>query len=206
MRTIRLYGVLCCLLFVLTACSMPVTRTDSAAKTSLLNWNERLAYLQQTDEWGVSGRIAMRTPEDAWSASLKWQQRDTDFDIQLFGPLGGKALSVTGGKDYVVLTTDEGETFSEQNAAALIYRQTGWHVPVDSLHYWARAMQIPGQDALVEHDKNGRLTRLQQAGWDIHYQDYQVVDQLEMPRKLRLENKNFTVKLIFRGWQLGQRS
>ena len=185
---------------------MPLTRTDSSAKPSVLSWPDRQAYLQQLHEWSVRGRIAMRTSSDAWSASLKWQQRDTDYDIQLFGPLGGKALSVTGGKDYVVLTTDEGETFSERGAGVLIYEQTGWHVPVEYLHYWVRAMRIPGQEAQEEHDEEGRLSRLQQAGWDIQFQDYQQVNQLVMPRKIRLVNQHFTAKLVFREWQLGQRS
>lgn len=203
MRKNLLFAAACCLLIMVAGCSMPLTR-DTAA-TTLLSWQERQNYLQQLRAWSVNGRIAMRTPKDAWSASLKWQQQGGNYDIELFGPLGGKALSVSGGSDYVVLTTDEGDTFSQQNASMLIYEQTGWQVPVESLNYWARAMPVPGEVAQLEHDEQGRLSRIQQAGWDIRFQDYQVVNQLVMPRKLRLESRHFTVKLVFRNWQLDKR-
>ncbi|HEY5733123.1 MAG TPA: lipoprotein insertase outer membrane protein LolB [Gammaproteobacteria bacterium] len=187
------------LLLLPAACSLPVQQPAEG----LMDWAQRQSYLSQIDTWRVDGRIAMQSQDDAWSASLKWQQRNTDYDLKLFGPLGRKALSVIGGADYVILTTDEGETFSESSATSLIYRQTGWQVPVENLRYWARAMAVPGQAEISQHDEQGRLQELSQSGWVIHYESYQQAGQLQMPRKMRLEHEHFTVKLILRDWQLG---
>jgi len=187
------------LLLLPTACSLPVQRPAEG----LMDWAQRQSYLTQIDTWTVDGRIAMQSQDDAWSASLKWQQQNTDYDLKLFGPLGRKALSVIGGEDYVILITDEGETFSESSATSLIYRQTGWQVPVENLRYWARAMAVPGQAEISQYDEQGRLQELSQSGWVIHYESYQEAGQLEMPRKMRLEHEHFTVKLILRDWQLG---
>lgn len=187
------------LLLLPTACSLPVQQPADG----LMDWAQRQSYLVQVDTWTVEGRIAMQSQDDAWSASLKWQQKNADYDLKLFGPLGRKALSVIGGEDYVILTTDEGETFSESSATSLIYRQTGWQVPVENLRYWARAMAVPGQTQISRHDQQGRLQELKQSGWVIHYESYQEAGLLEMPRKMRLEHENFTVKLILRDWRLG---
>ena len=170
------------------------------------DWEQRQSFLADINAWAVNGRIAMRTAEDAWSASLKWQQHNADYDLELYGPLGRKLMSVTGSDDYVILTTDEGETFSESSASSLIYRQTGWQVPVEHLRYWARAMTVPGILANSQYDDLGRLSQLKQSDWDITYQDYQVLGQLEMPRKILLLHREFSVKLIMRDWELEQKS
>ena len=133
---------------------------------------------------------------------MRWQQTDNDYDLRLFGPLGGTVLSIKGGEDYVFLTTDKGETFSERSAAGLIYRQTGWDIPVDGLRYWSRALVLPEVPAKQVFDHSGRLSELRQSDWTIYYEDYRLIDDLEMPRKIRLENAHFTVKLILRDWQL----
>jgi len=112
------------------------------------------------------------------------------------------ALAIKGGEDYAYLTTDKGEIFSEANAASLIYHQTGWQVPVEGLRYWARALEVPELPSKQVFDPAGRLTELHQSDWTIYYQDYRIINRLEMPRKVRMENEHFTVKLILRDWHL----
>ena len=119
----------------LNACSLTGVRSPADAAVKMLDWQQRQVYLSKSRHWDVSGRIAMQTTDDAWSASMRWQQTDNDYDIQLFGPLGGNVLSITGGENYVFLTTDKGETFSERSATRLIHRQTCWEIPVDGLRY-----------------------------------------------------------------------
>jgi outer membrane lipoprotein LolB len=194
------------LMLLTAACSVPLTQPDVGSRSGLLDWDQRQSFLKGINAWGVDGRIAMRTANDAWSASLKWRQHKADYDLELYGPLGRKLMSVTGSDDYVILTTDEGETFSESSASSLIYRQTGWQVPVEYLRYWARAMVVPGIPANSRFDDLGRLSHLNQSEWDITYQDYRILGQLEMPRKIRLSHREFSVKLIMRDWQLEQAS
>lgn len=184
------------------ACSVPLTQPDAELRSGLLSWDQRQSRLRNIHTWAVDGRIAMQTADDAWSASMKWQQNNADYDLKLYGPLGRNLMSVIGGDDYVILTTNDGETFSESSASSLIYRQTGWQVPVEYLRYWARAMAVPDIPANHRHDNLGRLLQLNQSGWEITYQGYEAVGELEMPRKIRLEHKQFSVKLIMRDWQL----
>lgn len=191
--------VLLHLLIFLNACALPIKQTEESLQPAI-DWDDRNSRLDNISRWNVDGRIAMKSREDAWSASLVWDQASNDYDIRLFGPLGGKALSIKGGPTNVELKTGDGETFTEQNAAALIYRQTGWHIPVENLQYWARAMPAPGPHGEIEYDAAGYLVRLKQSGWDISYQKYKTVDDLPMPGKMKLVNEHFSVKLVFRDW------
>jgi len=190
----------------LSACTQANLRTDTPSDARLRNWPQRLKQLNAIRQWDVSGRIAMQTTDDAWSASMSWKQIGNDYDIRLFGPLGGKALSIKGSEDYVFLTTDKGETFSDVSAVRLIYRQTGWQVPVEGLRYWARALAAPEAPSRQVFDQVGRLSELHQSDWTIYYQDYRIINNLEMPRKMRMVNEHFTVKLVLRDWQLARKT
>ncbi|MCW8964708.1 MAG: lipoprotein insertase outer membrane protein LolB [Gammaproteobacteria bacterium] len=189
----------------LSACSRPGLRPDVQSTVTVLDWQQRQIRLNDIHQWDVSGRIAMQTTDDAWSASMEWQQSGDNYDIRLFGPLGGEALSIKGQQDFVELTNDDGEIFTAASAAELIYRQTGWRVPVDGLRYWVRALAAPQIPAEHFFNQGGRLSELRQLDWIVYYQDYQQVNNLEMPRKIRLEHGHFTVKLILRDWQLERR-
>ena len=202
MRSHLLRALVLVLMLIPVACSVPLTQPDSELRSGLLSWDKRQSLLGEIHTWAVDGRIAMRTADDAWSASMKWQQNNAEYDLKLYGPLGRNLMSIIGGNDYVILTTNEGETFSESSASSLIYRQTGWQVPVEHLRYWARAMAVPDMPASSRHDNLGRLSQLSQSGWEITYQGYEAFGQLEMPRKIRLTHSQFSVKLIMRNWQL----
>jgi len=197
--TLRVLVLATLVLQGLAACSVSEIRPESV---STVDWPERQALVSKIGQWDVSGRIALQTTDDAWSASIKWQQSRDSYDIQLFGPLGGKALSIQGRENYINLITDKGETFTASSAVDLIYRQTGWQIPVDGLRYWARALPMPEVPAEKIYDQAGRLSELRQSNWTIYYQDYRPIDNLLMPRKIRLESEHFTVKLILKDWQL----
>jgi outer membrane lipoprotein LolB len=188
-------------MLMIAACSLPVTQPDEQ-RARLLGWDQRQSYLDAVHAWMVDGRIAMQTEDDAWSASLKWRENASDYGLVLYGPLGRKELSVIGGPNHVTLTTNEGDAFTDSSASSLIFHQTGWHVPVENLRYWARALAAPGQVDGRRYDSLGRLSELSQSGWVVYYQDYQIVGRLEMPRKIRLVHKQITVKMILRDWQL----
>jgi outer membrane lipoprotein LolB len=198
LRTVAIVGIL---LSFLNACSSLQPKSGDLAMSDAVDWQHREQLIQAVREWDVSGRIAMRTDNDAWSASMKWKQAQDNYDIELFGPLGGRVVSIEGGKHYVSLTNDEGKTYTEINATQLIQRHTGWQMPVEDLRYWARAIAAPGSSAEYFYDESGRLSGLHQSGWVIEYQDYQLVEGLLMPRKLRLSNRHFTLKMLFRNWQ-----
>lgn len=197
---LRIVAAAAIMLSILNACSLsPAIQADRTMSPA--DWQQRQQLIQTMQAWFVIGRIAMQSPDDAWSASMDWKQAGNNYDINLYGPLGGRVISIEGRPDQVILTNDDGETYTELNASQLIYRHTGWQIPVEGLRHWARAIAAPGDVAEHYFDESGRLSELRQSDWVIRYQDYQQVNGLMMPRKLRLTNKYLTVKMIIRDWR-----
>ena len=177
--------------------------TFTQVSTPTLDWETRQKVLSSLSDWHVRGRVAMQTADDAWSASIDWNQAEGSYVIRLSGPLGGNVMTVHGGPGYAVMETAEGEKFIETNAGRLIEAQTGWQIPVEGLQYWALALVEPGFPAVQIFDDQGRLSEVRQSGWVIHYQTYQIKGNIEMPRKIQLNNDHFKVKLVIKEWQLG---
>ena len=70
------------------------------------------------------------------------------------------------------------------------------------MHYWVRALAVPGVEAQVERDAAGQVSRLEQSGWEIRYDRYQVVDGLMLPGRLRMQQDDVSVRLVIDEWLL----
>jgi len=194
-------SLLAIMLMGLSACA--TVDEPRGAPTAVLDWPARQQVLASLSDWRAVGRVAMQTTDDAWSASIDWDQIAERYEIRLSGPLGGNAMTIIGGPGYVVLETAEGDRYIETNAGRLIESKTGWHIPVEGLKYWALGLTEPGQPADQVFDDKGRLTELRQSGWVIRYQAYRLMENIEMPRKIQLANNHFKVKLVIKDWHFG---
>lgn len=194
----RLPSVLGAVLLV-SAC-MPLWMPASDQSVAMVNWHERRLLLTERPYWRVDGRMAMQTDEDTWSAFVAWVQVGKLYEIGFFGPLGGHRLRVEGGDDYIILTMSGGRKFTGRSAQRLIEHETGWVMPVDKLRYWVRGMSAPGDNGQEFFNDQGYLQKLQQSGWVIRYQGYQLLDDIPMPRKVRLENKQLKIKFSIHDW------
>ncbi len=192
----------CAAIVFISACTPPWVKPGTEEPV-VIDWHERRLMLADRPDWRARGRMAMQTGEDAWSASVSWIQVGELYEIELFGPLGGRRLLVEGGNNHVILTTSEGEKYAERSAERLIERQTGWVMPVDGLRYWVQGRLAPGSSGQEVFDEQGQLEELRQSGWVVRYQGYETVDGIPMPRKVRLENKPLKIKLSIRDWRFG---
>jgi len=73
-----------------------------------------------------------------------------------------------------------------------------WHV---SLSSWLRGLPVPGGQPTMAWDEQGRLSQIEQDGWQISYSRYLAQDQLQLPEKLRMQRDSLQVKFIIDGWQ-----
>jgi len=167
------------------------------------SWQQREAYLQNLTDWQLQGRIGIRTADDSWSGSLRWQQQQDHYDIGFSGPLGQGAVKLQGDQDRVVLSTPEGDVVGHQGPEQLLRKQLGWQVPLSHLRYWVvgrPSPQWPG--AKLSFDEFGRISQLQQDGWTIDYRRYQRLEDMELPSKVVVQNSTLTVKLVVDQWQV----
>lgn len=152
--------------------------------------------------WKISGAMAAKSKRKGWSASLNWvQQGIHQYQIRLFGPLGGGTIVIAkqGGE---VTYTDGPKKISSRNADELLMQQTGIQLPVNNLYYWVRGLPAPGAVQSSHTDKNGNLESLTQAGYSIHYTNYTSVNHVNLPGKIQLQGHGSMIKLVIKRWSI----
>lgn len=165
-------------------------------------WDNRLEDLAALKNWNVKGQVAIRSKQDSVSASLKWQQKQENYTILMWGPLGSYSYELNGQPGKVELITAEGKHFSASNPEALLAKQVGWQVPVSSLYYWIRGIPVPSVSAVKKWDAQHHLILLKQQGWTVQYLNYTSVNRLDLPSKILLTNPQWTVKVFISQWQV----
>jgi len=154
--------------------------------------------------WQFNGRVSLTRGEEGWHAGLHWQEQAGRFHLRVSGPLGQGGFQLNGDARGVVLVDADGQTFAAQDADALLVQVTGWQLPVRGLRYWIRGLPEPAAGkAQTTRDDAGQLRRLEQSGWTINYQRYQMVDGISLPAKLQLAHKDIAVRIVIDQWQLG---
>jgi outer membrane lipoprotein LolB len=165
-------------------------------------WRTRHAQLSQVRSWALKGRLAISVENEGWNAGMRWSQQDDRYDVEFFGPLGRKVAWLEGGSRGVNLKTSKGESAYAPDAESLMYQLLGWSLPLTGLRYWVLGIPSP-QDHKVEIqlDDVGRLSRLNQSGWNVQYQRYQWERCWDLPYKMTLVNESVTVKMVVNEWQ-----
>ena len=146
---------------------------------------QRVERLSALKGWELRGRVALRTEDNrGGQASLSWQYRDERHVIVLRGPLGGGLLRLQQDRDGAHLQDAERREYRAVSAEELLFNVAGWRIPIAGLEYWIRGLPAPSEIVLQEWDEYGRLTRLQQFGWDVYFLDYASSEGYELPSRL----------------------
>ena len=154
--------------------------------------------------WQLNGRVSLTRGEEGWHAGLYWQEQADTFYLKVSGPLGQGGFQLNGDARGIVLVDADGQTFVAQDVDALLVQVTGWQLPVRGLRYWIRGLPEPAAGkAQVTRDEAGQLLRLEQSGWTVNYQRYQLVDDVLLPVKLQLLHADIAVRIVVDQWELG---
>ncbi|MFC3908849.1 lipoprotein insertase outer membrane protein LolB [Legionella dresdenensis] len=152
--------------------------------------------------WDLSGAIAGRSKNKAWSASINWlQQGANNYQIRLFGPLGSGTVMVakSGG---VVTYRDGPKTASSKSADAILQKEGGIRLPVSNLYYWVRGIPAPGSVQSAQRDANNNLKILRQSGYTIEYLSYNQYAGFVLPAQIRLQGNGVFIKLVIKRWKV----
>ncbi len=184
---------------LLAACtSAPYRAADTEAA-----WQERRDRLSGIGAWTVTGRVAIRTEEEAWHATLHWIQRQDAYRIRLMAPLGQGTVQIAGNDTRVILRTSENRVYRAVDPESLLSDTLGWSVPVKGLRFWLTGLEDPyGPPPERRLDVGGRLEQLDQSGWTIAYQRYEGEGLLALPTKLELRNERLAMRVVINRWEL----
>lgn len=189
---------LCMLAVALNGCALFSTPAAPEAPDKAA-WLERRAEYSRISQWTVRARMA--TALFGWSGSLQWQQQEDDLQLAVSGPLGLGGFRAQGSLQHVEVETSDQKRLSG-DPERLFRDVVGWHFPLRGMRYWALGLPVPGKPAAPVLDARGRLSELQQDGWQLRYQEYRQYGAAELPRRIRLEKGDLTIRIVIDDWKL----
>jgi outer membrane lipoprotein LolB len=195
-------GPLILLTLLLGACAARPVRVQAPTARS---WPERLRTLEAIGQFQLTGRLAASNGADAFSAGVHWRQQGDHAVIDLSGPLGLGAAHIVQSGAALSVTNAQGVLYQGQPAGEQMTSTLGFDPPLASLRYWVLGASDPSPVAAQTLDAQQRLTRLQQQGWQIDYEQYSQVQNLWLPRRLSITQGPYRLKLVINAWQLGGR-
>jgi len=153
-------------------------------------------------DWTAQGKLALRTAEHSESANFQWRQRGEATRLELAGPLGVNATTVSSdGRQLEILQNGERSTWDLSDPASL--EETGWDLPVATLPHWLRGIPAPGQRVQELVLDGQRLATLRQGGWEVQYERYGEFGPHTLPTRLEIRRGHTSARLIIRDWQTG---
>lgn len=166
------------------------------------SYAERQTLLQRYDRWQVRGRVAVRTPDDGFSASLAWRQEGKHVAARLHGPLGRGTVLLDGNPRRLTLTHGDGLVEVHDDPEFSLRQRYGWTVPVQSFRFWVLGIADPALPGDFDIDETGRLRALSQGRWSVEYRDYQRVGGGELPRRLVATSDNVRLTIVLKAWEI----
>lgn len=160
-------------------------------------------------QWSLQGRVALSNGDRGGSGRIHWQQDGDDYQLELSAPITRQSWRIVGDPGSARLEGLDGGPRVGSDATQLLRESTGWEIPVTALSAWVRGARAPqAGPAQLLFDADGRLARLQQAGWTLDFSDWRPDDTLgiELPLRINAERDAARVRLIVDDWSQGAAS
>ena len=153
--------------------------------------------------FGLEGRINLRVPKEVFPGRVRWQHADTFDELWFFSPLGSTVAHLSRDAQGARLVTAEGREYQSTDLHRLAYDVLGWDLPLEGLPYWVRGLPWPQAGAgREERDAMGRLTRLEQAGWQVSVLDWSPAGVQGLPSRLDLVGERLRIRLLVERWSV----
>jgi outer membrane lipoprotein LolB len=175
----------------------------SLAPLAVVTWPERRAALQAAEHYSFSAQLAVATPSDGFSASLRWQQQGAASELLLRAPVGVGGARVNFDGAALHLTTADGTRLEGEAAHAELVKMLGFEPPLTSLRFWLLGVPDPATPAEESLDPAQHLARLQQGDWQVDYSDYEYSGGQWLPRRVSLRRGALHLKLHIAKWHFG---
>ena len=189
------------IVFALSACTMqPQTRTSEPS-----DWQAYQLRVSQLNNWRLAGKLGFRAPETGGSASVNWQQRKNNFQLELSGPFGAGSTTISGNQKIAEMLYQD--KLYRQPPQQLAAQLTGVPLPVDALSWWARGLPSPVQAeaSSIATSPEGFASSFEQAGWQLTFSRYSETDAGSLPGKIvgthqSSDDRRYSFKLIISDW------
>jgi outer membrane lipoprotein LolB len=151
----------------------------------------------QDVEFDLSGRLAARYGNDAFSGNIAWRHARSADELLITSSLGAGVARIVRQGDAVVLSTAEPREYKAADAEALTEEVLGFRLPLAGLADWVRGQPSDKDAAIAQYDADGRLRLLEERGWKIEYQEYEG----KLPSRMRLTYPGIELRLAISEWK-----
>lgn len=155
------------------------------------------------DQWSASGRMAVAAGADGGSGSFDWSQDGTTSRLDLRGPLGAGAVRLVVTPETLSLADGSGRVLDAELARADLRARLGAELPWGYLRYWLLGVPAPGVEAAVLDQDAAPWRVIEQAGWRLAYESFDVVGGVSLPKRLTAERESVRVRVIVDTWRPG---
>ena len=182
-------------------CLLTLAACSSRQQPDNTNWRQQREKLESVTHWAISGKLAIITAEKKGSTRIRWQQNGDDYDLNLTSLLGTRVMEMHKTGNQVLIIDDQGREYRGVDAETLVYRLTGWQMPVSQLPVWIKG--LPGNTD-YEINPNGQVTRIKTDDWQMQYQTYQPIDGWMMPEKVTFKGPRTELRLVISDWEIAK--
>lgn len=183
----------------LNACSTTIQLPAPIGSPQQL-WQQHQVQLQAIRAWQLQGQIAFISADERHSATLNWQQFTPDFKINLTGPFGIHILTIKRSDNISTLILDDAHQYQGPDTQILINQLSPIPIPVRELRAWIIGDPLTDD---VQLDNYGRVTQANHPlGWHISYTDYQLIDNIWLPKNIVIKKNDMRIKITTRNWNL----
>ena len=150
----------------------------------------------------IEGRIAVRSGDERFSASIDWRHDAASDEMILSGPLGQGLARLTSGGGAALLETADQKRYMAADLEGLSEQVFGTRLPVAGLGRWVLGRSASGGAARL--DANGRLAGLSEQGWSIEYLRYESEAPEALPELLQARREQVEVRLVIDRWAVSR--
>lgn len=189
----------------MTACSTIDRNEKDSIPNDLLTREQRQVDLTGMINWGLRGRISVKSGTKGVNASLVWKQSLQQYEMRLSGSLGFGGIRITQTPDEAVIYQNGDKPLYGLLADELLLWETGLNIPLRSLRFWLKG--LPGDGHQVEYDQYGRMRSLLYVDaydiiWKADFDRYRLVGGRQLPVRIRVEGDGFLIKLTTDQWDV----
>ncbi|MGB1158911.1 MAG: lipoprotein insertase outer membrane protein LolB [Porticoccaceae bacterium] len=152
--------------------------------------------------WQLTGKLGVRSAQQAVSAQLHWQQNQQQYQLRLSGPLG--AGSVVANGDNHSIEAQQGSKTYRGSPRDLGRQLFDLPLPVDAINWWLRALPAPQLSAArnLTTRLDGTPQGFEQDGWQLTFARFEPVGDYLLPRKISGQSGDLSFKLVISKWRL----
>jgi len=184
---------------LLSACAQS-PKVETGLKTQL--WLTHQLAVGAIQSWDIKGRVAVKNDKNSGTVTLLWNQFLSNYELRFIAPLGQGTYVLTGTASRVAMKGPNDLDVVADTPEQILKQGLGWDIHLDGLRYWVRGLPEPDiKYSALLLDEKGRLTNMEQSGFNINVSRYTEQEGLSLPEKLTIKSDKIKLKLIIQRWK-----